>query len=150
MNELDHNIIASASNDSISQSYAAAPPSSYADDKLSSLLIEFRELSERVKALYLKEAEKETQLPIEIIQPIIERKFIRKRLNRPLLEGEIRHAISISKTGNNKTMEAAARYLEVSSKTLKKYCEFYDSNSGGTASYVPLWKATRGRKSMLP
>lgn len=124
-------------------------------DTLCSLAIGLRELKSVVKELWLKEVAEQTQLPAEIIGPIVEEQFSKKRLNRPLLEGEIRYAFSKAST-----MKGAADYLGVSSRTLKKYCELYDSygevggsenTSAGAAPCLPvgpLWKPTRGTKSV--
>ena len=128
---------------------------SYSD--LCTLAIELRELREQVKALWRKELEEQMQLPAEITEPIVEERFKKKRLGRPLMEGEIRDALS-----RYKTMAAAARYLGVHLDTLKKYCRLYDGQRvvGGSgdlsAGGYPrlaiggssdlLWRPTRGTK----
>jgi hypothetical protein len=129
-------------------------------DILCSLAIGLRELNKQVEQLSIKQVLEETQLPAEIIEPLVREKFKPKRLNRPLLEGEIRDALSKSKT-----MAGTARYLGVHFDTLKKYCELYDSSrttggsenlSAGTTPLLPvgnngsssLWQPTRGTKAI--
>lgn len=127
-----------------------------ATDILCSLAIGLRELKSVVKELWLKEVTEQIQLPAEIINPLVEQQFSKKRLNRPLLEGEIRDAIS-----KNRTMAGAARYLGVHYDTLKKYCQLYDNNRavGGSENISagpiitclpagPLWQPTRGTKAI--
>ena len=109
------------------------------DEILCILATEIREMRDQVKALWLREAVQETQLSAEVMQPIIEERFKRaKRMRRPLLEGEIRHALSKS----DGTMIGAARYLEVHIGTFKRYCRLYDSNNCGALPL--LWSPTRG------
>jgi len=99
------------------------------------------------------EVEKQTQLPKEIIEPIVEERFKGKRLGRPLMEGEIRDAFN-----KVKTMVGAAKYLGVTPDTLKKYCRLYDEHNAAGGSEIlsaggtlhlpegPLWRPTRGTK----
>lgn len=115
------------------------------EDRLLNLLMEIRELHERVKQITIKEAIRVSQLPAEIIQPIVERTFVKKAIRRPLMESEIRYAFS--KT--NDSIPKAAAYLGVCPKTLKKYCRFYDANST-TPVLIPLWKPERGIAAYHP
>lgn len=116
---------------------------------LDALLIELNELKEKVKRLSVEKVVEELQVPIEVIRPMVAKKF---KLGHPPTEGEIRHAIS-----KTRTMYEAAEYLGVSSMTLRRYCKLYDSQrdiSIGGESIVGgegerlLWKPTRGSKAI--
>ena len=117
------------------------------DEKALALLLELNELKEKVKQMTLKSAletvQSNTQLSAEIIEPIIapyvEKKF---KLNHPPLEGEIRHAIS-----KTKSLKEASRYLGVSFNTFKKYCKFYDENRTDNRNDLLLWKSKRTGQS---
>ena len=45
-------------------------------------------------------------------------------------------------------MKEAAKYLGVSALTLRKYCQLYDENKTENNNDLPLWKPTRGNKTV--
>jgi hypothetical protein len=111
------------------------------------VLLDIKELKEKVKQMTIKEVKDTLQLSEEIMAPIVYKIEKQFRLRRPPLEAEIRHAIS-----KTKTMKEAAKYLGVSALTLRKYCQLYDENNSNISNdgspILPLWKPTRGSKTV--
>ena len=93
-----------------------------------SILLELKDLKETVKQLTIKEVKDALQLSDEVMEPVIHKIEQQFKLNRPPMEAEIKHAIS-----RTKTMKEAAKFLGVSSATLKKYCRLYDENRMGVS-----------------
>jgi len=102
------------------------------DERSLSLIISVNELKHDVKRILFDKAINEEQIPEEIVKDTIEKQYLKKRLGRPLLEGEIKDALT-----KFKVMKKAANYLCVHPLTMRKYMRMY----GLEAEY---WRPTRG------
>ena len=102
------------------------------DEKMTSLAISVNQLREEMRE-YMKAKLTEDSIPETIVEEVVSNRLAKKeRLNRPLLEGEIKEALT-----KYREMYYVAEYLGVDHKTLKKYMDMY----GLTAAY---WRPTRG------
>ena len=105
----------------------------YTDDQMLSLAITVNQLRSEI-AEYMRSKLIEEKVPEIVIKNEVKKRIhTKKRLNRPLLEGEIKEALA-----KYRVMAQAAEYLYASPKTLRKYMNIY----GLMAEY---WKPTRGR-----
>ena len=105
----------------------------YSEKDIVDLCIAVNTLRNEVKKLMLFDLIKKNELPEEMVKPIIN-SYTKHKLGRPPLEGEIKDAIS-----KTKSMKKAANYLGVSIDTLKHYCKLYERNTPG----LILWKPAR-------
>ena len=114
----------------------------YTEETLINLITLVHELRNEVKNLMIKKVVEDEQLPTEIVTAAVYNHMKKNhKLGRPPMEGEIKDAIS-----KTRTMYQAADYIGISVYTLKRYCRLYENvRSGGT----PLWKPTRGKKPSL-
>ena len=110
------------------------------------LSIGLNDVKEQIRRIYLLKAMEYLQLPSDLVEPYVNKIVKEKtpRLGRPLMEGEIKDAIS-----KTKTMSAAANYLGVGIKTLHKYCMIYHNQAKiNDPQSVSLWQPTRGWKAI--
>lgn len=136
--------VISSSLDVTSSSSSYHPPLTEKD--ILPLVIGVNEVKEQLRRIYLLKAMEYLQLPSEVVEPYITKIIKEKtpRLGRPLMEGEIKDAI-----GKTKSMKQAADYLRVHLKTLQRYCKIYDDQAKNNDPQAePLWKPTRGRKTI--
>lgn len=105
------------------------------DDKLLALAIAMNQLRQTVKEMWIQKGVEEQQIPEPIMTSAVQTHYRKRRIGRPLLEGEIKDAMN-----KFKTMIAVADYLCVHPETLKKYVKLYGLT----------WKPTRGSKPFKP